>query len=548
VSKDRTGNANCFLNDMATQQWSKGNLTSHQCKNPPPNAPASDGKRSTTRSRPTALRLDLLAGVGDDSTTRSEISASRKGNQSSHVPRGFNPIDGALLKLIPVRNPESGDVQPAGIWDKAKLFRNLIGAGLVAGLLLAGFNLNAQATNFTDSATGPDLTLTEIHTGDFAQGDMADNYIITVANVGSLPSSGTITVADTLPPGFTVTDVSGTGWDVYLNSFYFYCSRSDALPAGASYPSITVTIAVPINAPATVINGATVSGGGDINMSNNAASDTATVLSNGSTTGATLFGWDVHGLSGGANNFGISPLPSTTNAPNLTVTGLTRGSGVSTNGTAAERAWGAVGFTGSTATNAIAANQFITFGATANSGYTVSYTSISRFDYRRSGAGPTNGLLQYQIGSGAFINTIALSYPTNTSGGASLNPINLSGIVALQNVGAGTNVTFRIVNYDGDSAGAWYIFDVANSTALDLEIQGTVTQTPPMAPLLSLPAFTNHQFQFMVNGMAGSNYVVQASTNLTAPNWISLKTNTALFLFSESNSYPQRFYRAELLP
>jgi hypothetical protein len=42
-------------------------------------------------------------------------------------------------------------------------------------------------------------------------------------------------------------------------------------------------------------------------------------------------------------------------------------------------------------------------------------------------------------------------------------------------VPAGTVVTFRIVNYGASGAGGtWYLFDVANTTASDLEISGTV--------------------------------------------------------------------------
>ena len=48
--------------------------------------------------------------------------------------------------------------------------------------------------------------------------------------------------------------------------------------AGASYPPITMTASIAPNAPPTILNMATVSGGGDGNASNNSASDTATVL------------------------------------------------------------------------------------------------------------------------------------------------------------------------------------------------------------------------------------------------------------------------------
>lgn len=51
------------------------------------------------------------------------------------------------------------------------------------------------------------------------------------------------------------------------------CKRSDALAAGASYPPITVTVNVSSRARASVTNKASVSGGGEHNLSNNTASD-----------------------------------------------------------------------------------------------------------------------------------------------------------------------------------------------------------------------------------------------------------------------------------
>jgi hypothetical protein len=112
----------------------------------------------------------------------------------------------------------------------------------------------------------------------------------------------------------------------------------------------------------------------------------------------------------------------------------------------------------------------------ANSGFQVSLSAISRFDFRRSSSGPASGVFQYQIGSGAFSDAATLSYTSTSSSGASISAIDLSGIAALQNLPSGTVVTLRIVNYGATgSGGTWYVFDAANSTASDLEISGTVT-------------------------------------------------------------------------
>jgi endonuclease G len=77
-----------------------------------------------------------------------------------------------------------------------------------------------------------------------------------------------------------------------------------------------------------------------------------------------------------------------------------------------------------------------------------------------------------------------------------------------------------------------------------------VVNPPAVAPSFSLLTFTNRQFQFMINGTTGSNYVVQAATNLTAANWTALTTNPAPYLFIETNLnlFPQRFYRAIVAP
>jgi 2',3'-cyclic-nucleotide 2'-phosphodiesterase (5'-nucleotidase family) len=197
---------------------------------------------------------------------------------------------------------------------------------------------------------------------------------------------------------------------------------------------------------------------------------------------ATIAGWDVHALPGGTNSFGTSPLEASVSDPGVLVGGLTRGSGVGISGSAAARGWGGTNWSGANAAASIAGNQFATFTVTARAGNQVSFSSVSRFDYRRSGTGPANGTFQYQIGSGAFTDIAPqLSYTSTSSSGASLSAIDLSRVSDLQNVSPGTTVTFRIVNYGGSSAGTWYVFDTANSTANDLEIQGTVAPAGPTA-------------------------------------------------------------------
>ena len=107
--------------------------------------------------------------------------------------------------------------------------------------------------------TMPVLTIAKTHTGNFTPGQQNAAYTITVSNfANATPTSGTVTVTDTLPAGLTLVSMAGTGWSCAANS----CSRSDALAVGASYPPITVTVNVSINAASPQINTATVAGGG----------------------------------------------------------------------------------------------------------------------------------------------------------------------------------------------------------------------------------------------------------------------------------------------
>jgi len=107
----------------------------------------------------------------------------------------------------------------------------------------------------------PLLAIAKSHTGNFTQGQQGATYTVTVSNGANAgPTSGTVTVTDTVPAGLTLVSMAGTGWTCVAAS----CTRSDALAAGASYPGITVTVNVASNASSPQVNMAGVSGGGSV--------------------------------------------------------------------------------------------------------------------------------------------------------------------------------------------------------------------------------------------------------------------------------------------
>lgn len=136
---------------------------------------------------------------------------------------------------------------------------------------------NNTASDPTTVGGGPDLTISKNHTGNFAQGQEGANYTITVSNVGQNATVGSASINDTVPAGLTPTAASGTGWSCTVAGQSVSCLRSDALSVNASYPPITITVNVAINAAASVINTVTVSGGNDVNPNNNSASDPTTI-------------------------------------------------------------------------------------------------------------------------------------------------------------------------------------------------------------------------------------------------------------------------------
>jgi len=145
-------------------------------------------------------------------------------------------------------------------------------------LLAALITLFVLAASVQSAVAAPpvsDWTITKTHNGNFTQGDVGKIYTLTATNIGNKASSGTVTVVDTLPSGLTATDMSGPGWTCTLATLT--CTRSDPVPANTGY-QIGLTVNVASNAPPTVTNTATVSGGGETKTSNDSASDPTTII------------------------------------------------------------------------------------------------------------------------------------------------------------------------------------------------------------------------------------------------------------------------------
>lgn len=106
----------------------------------------------------------------------------------------------------------------------------------------------------------------------------------------------------------------------------------------------------------------------------------------------------------------------------------------------------------------------------------------------------------------------------------------------------GDSLDFTL-NTTGESPGVY-----ADSDDFTLDTRDVIAPTP--ATLSAFAYLPDNQFQFSVSGASGVNYVIQASTNLSTTNWVSLYTNASPFTFVDTgaSNNMQQFYRAVYLP
>ena len=135
---------------------------------------------------------------------------------------------------------------------------------------------NDSGTDPTQVNDPPDLIVSKMHAGNFTQGQAGAAYAITVTNAGLGPTLSAVSVVDMLPASLSIVNLMGNGWT--CNSGTIMCTRADTLAGGASYPPITVVVNVAANASNNLVNSVMVSGGSELNTSNDSASDPTTVI------------------------------------------------------------------------------------------------------------------------------------------------------------------------------------------------------------------------------------------------------------------------------
>ncbi len=120
------------------------------------------------------------------------------------------------------------------------------------------------ASGATPAFAAPVLSIEKFHSGDFAQGEQGE-YQFQVTNQGSDPTTGTVTLTDVLPAGLTVVGTSGhVSWDCTVTTTSISCSNDTVVGPIESYPALSLIVQVADDAPCTITNSATISGGGSL--------------------------------------------------------------------------------------------------------------------------------------------------------------------------------------------------------------------------------------------------------------------------------------------
>ena len=128
-----------------------------------------------------------------------------------------------------------------------------------------GTSFNDTTPQVVNTVAAPSLTLNKTHPPGPLIDGATTTFTLSVTNVGNTPTDGsTVTVTDPFPAiSFSaIANAGGDGWNCQTAGLTLTCSRSDALAAGDAYPPILVDATIADLAPDTIINTATVSGGG----------------------------------------------------------------------------------------------------------------------------------------------------------------------------------------------------------------------------------------------------------------------------------------------
>jgi hypothetical protein len=116
-----------------------------------------------------------------------------------------------------------------------------------------GNNTNIhEVSDLTITALPPDLRTAITPDGIFQAGSTGSFTTVVSDDPAAGPTTGPVTVTDTVPAGFVPQAAQGSGWTCGIAGQRVTCTRPDTIQPGKSFPPFTITTSVPANAPPTV--------------------------------------------------------------------------------------------------------------------------------------------------------------------------------------------------------------------------------------------------------------------------------------------------------
>jgi len=183
-----------------------------------------------------------------------------------------------------------------------------------------------------------------------------------------------------------------------------------------------------------------------------------------------IVSFDTNGMAGNE-----ATMPSTAQSANLNAVILTRGPGLGIPSSPPINTFSADSYVvGGVKVNAVTDGEYFQVVLTPKTSYKLSLSSID-LNLRRSSTGPQNYQWLYSLDGFATPGVdigFAETYTGTESNGTARPTIDLSGIANLQNVPAGTSVTFRLYAWGATNATGTYA--VGRLTGDDLKFMGNV--------------------------------------------------------------------------
>ncbi len=224
----------------------------------------------TTVSQPVSVPVSVTNSTGSAASLVGYLDFNKDGDFGD-----AGETSSTVTVVSSASNPRSFDVSftvPANVTAGTTYARFRLGNVASEVSASMGAASSGEVEDYLVTVGEPDLSVAKTSSS-LVRGTNG-TYTITVTNGGTLATNAVVTVTDVLPAGLTFVSATGTDWTCSYNTTNrtVTCTRPAASPlaAGTSAPPITLTVGVDQGASGTIRNTANVSGGGEVNIGNDA--------------------------------------------------------------------------------------------------------------------------------------------------------------------------------------------------------------------------------------------------------------------------------------